>query len=69
MLIVNKAYNFRIYPTKEQETLIAKTIGCSRFVFNRFLEIWNDSYTETGKGLTYQSCSAELTQLKKNVCG
>ncbi|WP_191556702.1 IS200/IS605 family element RNA-guided endonuclease TnpB [Metabacillus idriensis] len=64
-MIVNKAYNFRIYPTKKQETLIAKTIGCSRFVFNRFLEMWNDSYTETGKGLTYQSCSAELTQLKK----
>nr|WP_235195175.1 helix-turn-helix domain-containing protein [Exiguobacterium oxidotolerans] len=29
------AYKFRIYPTKEQEVLIAKTIGCSRFVFNR----------------------------------
>uniref|UniRef100_UPI00174DED61 helix-turn-helix domain-containing protein n=1 Tax=Metabacillus idriensis TaxID=324768 RepID=UPI00174DED61 len=54
-MIVNKAYNFRICPTKKQETLIAKTIGCSRFVFNRFLEMWNDSYTETGKGLTYQS--------------
>ncbi|MCM3595979.1 IS200/IS605 family element RNA-guided endonuclease TnpB [Metabacillus idriensis] len=66
-MIVNKAYNFRIYPTKEQETIIAKTIGCSRFVFNRFLEIWNVSYTGTGKGLTYQSCSAELTQLKKEL--
>ncbi|WP_191559198.1 IS200/IS605 family element RNA-guided endonuclease TnpB [Metabacillus idriensis] len=66
-MIVNKAYSFRIYPTKEQETLIAKTIGCSRFVFNRFLERWNDSYTGTGKGLTYQSCSAELTQLKKEL--
>ncbi|MCM3597422.1 IS200/IS605 family element RNA-guided endonuclease TnpB [Metabacillus idriensis] len=66
-MIVNKAYNFRLYPTKKQETLIAKTIGCSRFVFNRFLERWNDSYTETGKGLTYQSCSAELTKLKREL--
>ncbi len=51
---VNKAYKFRIYPTKQQE-----------IVFNRFLGQWNDTYKETGKGLTYNSCSAELTQLKK----
>lgn len=66
-VIVNKAYKFRIYPNKEQEILIAKTIGCSRFVFNRFLARWNDTYKETGKGLTYNSCSAELTQLKKEL--
>src|SRR5690625_550768 len=66
-MLVNKAYKFRIYPTKEQETLIAKTIGCSRFVFNRFLGRWNDTYKETGKGLTYSSCSAELTKLKKEL--
>ncbi|MDZ4588714.1 IS200/IS605 family element RNA-guided endonuclease TnpB [Bacillus cereus] len=64
-MLVNKAYKFRIYPNKEQEILIAKTIGCSRFVFNHFLALWNDTYKETGKGLTYPSCSAELTQLKK----
>ncbi|MFD1778477.1 IS200/IS605 family element RNA-guided endonuclease TnpB [Fredinandcohnia salidurans] len=33
----HKAYRFRIYPTKEQATLINKTIGCTRFVFNHFL--------------------------------
>ncbi|NGP46958.1 helix-turn-helix domain-containing protein, partial [Bacillaceae bacterium SIJ1] len=64
-MLVNKAYKFRIYPNKEQEILIAKTIGCSRFVYNHFLARWNDTYKETGKGLTYNSCSAELTQLKK----
>ncbi|NGP44461.1 helix-turn-helix domain-containing protein, partial [Bacillaceae bacterium SIJ1] len=26
-MLVNKAYKFRIYPNKEQEILIAKTIG------------------------------------------
>lgn len=66
-MLVNKAYKFRIYPNKEQEILIAKTIGCSRFVFNHFLARWNDTYKETGKGLTYNSCSAELTQLKKEL--
>ncbi|WP_433945306.1 IS200/IS605 family element RNA-guided endonuclease TnpB [Paenibacillus sp. SN-8-1] len=66
-MLVNKAYKFRIYPTKEQEILIAKTFGCSRFVFNRFLARWTDIFKETGKGLTYHSCSAELTQLKKEL--
>ena len=32
-----KAYKFRIYPTAEQEVLIAKTFGCVRFVYNRML--------------------------------
>jgi len=66
-MLVNKAYKFRIYPNKEQEILIAKTIGCSRFVFNHFLEKWNDTYKETGKGLTYNACSKQLTQLKKEL--
>ncbi|MGG3451199.1 IS200/IS605 family element RNA-guided endonuclease TnpB [Domibacillus aminovorans] len=66
-MIVNKAYKFRIYPTKKQEILITKTIGCSRFVFNHFLSKWNDTYKETGKGLTYNTCSAQLTQLKKQL--
>lgn len=66
-MLTNKAYKFRIYPTKEQEISIAKTIGCSRFVFNHFLAKWNDTYKETGKGLTYNSCSSQLTQLKKEL--
>lgn len=66
-MLVNKAYKFRIYPTKEQEILIAKTIGCSRYVFNHFLNQWNNTYKATGKGLTYHTCSAELTQLKKEL--
>lgn len=67
VMLVNKAYKFRIYPSKEQEILIAKTIGCSRFVFNHFLAKWNDAYKATGKGLTYNSCSSQLPQLKKEL--
>lgn len=67
MAIVNKAFKFRIYPNKTQQELIAKSIGCSRFVFNHFLAKWDDSYKDTGKGLTYNTCSAKLTQLKKEL--
>ncbi|WP_374706101.1 helix-turn-helix domain-containing protein, partial [Brevibacillus reuszeri] len=31
---MHRAYKFRLYPNKEQTTLINKTIGCTRFVFN-----------------------------------
>ncbi|MCM3791324.1 IS200/IS605 family element RNA-guided endonuclease TnpB [Domibacillus indicus] len=66
-MLVNKAYRFRLYPNKEQEGWIAKTIGCSRFVFNRFLSLWNETYQTTGKGLSYSACSSQLTQLKKEL--
>ena len=64
-MLHHKAYRFRIYPTEEQKILIAKTIGCSRFVFNYFLDLWNTTYQETGKGLSYNSCSAMLPGMKK----
>src|ERR1700704_1979896 len=66
-MLHHKAYKFRIFPSPEQATLINKTIGCSRFVFNRFLALWNDTFKETGKGLTYGACSAELTKLKQEI--
>lgn len=62
-----KAFKFRIYPTKKQITLINKTFGCCRFVFNYFLAQWNEAYEQTGKGLTYNLCSKQLTQLKKEL--
>nr|WP_251139448.1 IS200/IS605 family element RNA-guided endonuclease TnpB [Exiguobacterium sp. s145] len=65
MVLKHKSYKFRIYPTKEQEILIVKTIGCSRFVFNHFLAKWEELYKTTGKGLSYGSCSKELPLLKQ----
>ena len=44
-----KGYVFRMYPTKEQEELINKTIGCSRFIYNHFLDDKRKEYKKTGK--------------------
>ena len=66
-MIIHKTYKFRLYPTKEQQILIGKTIGCSRFVFNHFLSEWNQCYEDSGKGLSYGACSASLTALKKET--
>lgn len=34
---MNKAYKFRLYPNKEQEIMLAKTFGCTRFIYNQML--------------------------------
>lgn len=59
-----KAYKFRLKPNKEQETLILKTVGSSRFVYNYFLNLWNHTYQDTLNGLSYSKCSALLPELK-----
>ena len=35
---VLKGYKYRIYPNEEQKVLLAKSFGCYRLVFNKFLE-------------------------------
>jgi putative transposase len=42
-------------------------MGCSRLVFNRFLTMWNHTYKEAEKGLTYHFFSDERIQLKKKM--
>ena len=44
-----KGYVFRMYPDEKQEELINKTIGCSRFIYNYFLDDKIKEYKETGK--------------------
>ncbi len=66
MMLHHKAYKFRIYPDSEQVILICKTIGCARFVYNHFLNLWNEAYVNSGKGLSYNSCSAMLPQMKRD---
>lgn len=61
----HKAYKFRIYPTKDQQALIHQTHGHCRFVYNHFLELWNTSYKEEGKGLNRSFMSKALTKMKK----
>ncbi|WP_214891301.1 IS200/IS605 family element RNA-guided endonuclease TnpB [Exiguobacterium sp. s142] len=63
----HKGYRFRIYPTEEQEVLIAKTLGCARFVFNHFLAKWDETYQASGTGLSYGACSDALPSMKEEL--
>lgn len=62
-----KAYKYRLYPNKEQEILINKTIGCARFIFNHYLSKKIELYKENKKTLTCNQCDKDLTQLKKEL--
>lgn len=61
------SYRFRLYPTKSQETLIQRTFGCSRFVFNHFLADRMEQYKQTGKAPTRFQQDKSLTALKKEL--
>ncbi|WP_304154921.1 RNA-guided endonuclease TnpB family protein [Megamonas hypermegale] len=62
---MEKAYKFRIYPNKTQEILLQKTFGCVRFIYNHFLDRRIKAYEQNKKNISYNECSKELTQLKK----
>lgn len=55
----------KIYPNSLQEIALAKSFGCSRFVWNHYLDQTNTQYQETGKGISYCEMAKDLTQLKK----
>ena len=61
---MEKGFEYRIYPSQKQTLLLARTFGCSRWVFNRFLEEKIRFFKETGKSLSYCKCSKMLTKIK-----
>lgn len=64
--MLHKAVQVRLYPSKEQETLLAQTFGCSRWWWNYALNKSIETYKETGKGLGRSALNALLPELKKS---
>lgn len=64
--MAEKAYKYRIYPNKSQRELIQKTFGCCRFVYNYYLNKRKEVYENNKTTFTYNMCSKDLTQLKKD---
>ena len=58
---IYKAYKFRLYPTEEQRILIHKTFGCSRFVYNYYLNYQK----ENGVKKSFDLCK-DLKELENN---
>lgn len=45
------SYKYRIYPNSEQKVYIAKTFGCTRFIYNKMLADKIEHYKATGEML------------------
>lgn len=60
-----KAFEYRIYPNKEQEQLIQKTFGCCRFVYNQTLAYRKSLYETEGKSMSKFDCNNYCTRVLK----
>ena len=65
MKMINKTYRFRINPTAEQEILLSKHFGCTRYIYNHFLNERKEQYQSDKKSDNYYKQAATLTKLKK----
>lgn len=66
MKVINKSYKIRLYPNKEQKTLLEKHFGCVRFVYNHFLNVRNIEYKTNKVNMSYYDTANELSGLKTN---
>ena len=60
-----KSFKIRLYPTKEQEILLKKHIGCCRFIYNYMLDLQNKNYEAGNKYISKFNMIKLLTSLKK----
>ena len=63
--MTQKAFKYRFYPTPEQETLLRRTMGCTRLVYNRALAVRTQAWYNERKRVGYSETSAMLTEWKK----
>jgi putative transposase len=62
---MEQAFRYRVYPTPEQETLLRRTLGCVRLVYNRALNARTEAWYERQEKVDYLKSSALLTEWKK----
>jgi putative transposase len=64
-MISDAAYRYRFYPTPEQSSLLNRTFGCVRVVYNRARAMREDAWTRKEK-VGFLKTNAMLTLLKKD---
>ena len=63
--MLHKTVQVRLYPSQEQQLLLAQTFGSARWWWNYALSKSIETYKETGKGLGRSALNALLPALKK----
>ena len=64
---MEKAYKYRIYPNEKQREIIARTFGCCRFVYNKYLAEKIELYQTSKENLTYVRCAKAMSELKNEL--
>lgn len=64
-MIIRKAFKYRIYPDGEQRAELEIQFGCVRFVYNHYRAVREGYYYDTGTGLNYNDCAADLSDTLK----
>ena len=65
--LVEKAYKYRIYPNKKQKEIIAKTFGCCRFIYNKYLAKRIEMYEQNKETFSYVQCANDMKNLKSEL--
>ena len=65
ILIMDKTFEYRIYPSTEQAVVLQKTFGCCRWVYNKVLAMRQDEYAQTGKLKRINSYITQIPTWKK----
>lgn len=65
MAMVIKSYKYRVYPTCDQEAILSQFFGCTRFIYNYFLNLKQVEYENNGKRISFVDSTKLLTSLKK----
>ncbi|MTJ32247.1 RNA-guided endonuclease TnpB family protein, partial [Aphanizomenon sp. UHCC 0183] len=60
-----KIVKVRLYPNAQQQQSLAQAFGSCRWLWNYFLNLMNETYKETGKGLSGYEVKKIIPQLKK----
>jgi putative transposase len=63
---MKRAYKFRLYPTRQQETILEDTLDTCRLLWNLALEDRRIHFKETGKSRSYEDQAALLRIEKMN---
>ena len=63
--MVERAYKYRFFPTKAQEALLRRTMGCVRLVYNKALDARTKAWYERSARVQYKETSSFLTDWKK----
>lgn len=59
------AYQYRLYPNKNQTVLLEKHFGCNRWIYNYFLQRKIEHYKKTKKTIGWCELANELPKLKE----